>query len=149
MINHSEITLVDLHSFKTIKKIMEDQAFDNSTKTIKEIVEEQAFDDESMKSNGIALLFTDKPASEYSIQIDLFQFANTQLANTINGLENISEFAKNGKIDPDLKHFTYQMLLVNQWLFNCHSIRKGELKEFPVFDKIDLKDQLTRLIQLL
>ena len=117
---NNEVAMINLHRMDSIKEALEEGNFTN----------------EKAKANGIAILFSEESKSRVSMQTELMHFSIDQLASSIKSLENVSEHNSKGEIDPELKDFVYQTLMFNQWLFNSHCFRSGDLKEFQDFDKI-------------
>jgi len=125
--NNKEIALVNLSDYDSIE----------------EALSPGSFEDPLVKANGLAVIFSENAKTSTSMQVELFHFAIKQLLSRIKGMENISEHSSAGEIEPELKDFLYKTLLMNQWLFNSCSVR--ELKKFPDFDKVELKEMLLKL----
>ena len=92
--------------------------------------------------NGRAILFGE--VDEFKISKELLNLSNLSIRRMTKALD-----VNLGQIDDNSKNFIVQYTLFNESLINSSSFRNNNFNGLYEFDKIELKEKLLKLVEIL
>jgi hypothetical protein len=105
---------------------------------------------EGFKPNGKAILVGTN--TELNIYKDLFLFANAGIRSSFKNMSvKKYPFQKDDEklVDDQSREFLIRLASFNESLFNSSSIKKENFNGLEDFDKMELKDKLQRIVDIL